>query len=431
MIKICFTIFLFILLFGCQTIHHEQSPQNLLSILQGATDSTSTQINILARAEQDLEVVVSMDQSVLQAPEQKIESIPNNPWKMIQIFIKDLTPDLTYTLSVYEKKVLQDRRQFKVLPKDFKQPRLFIISCTSDSYQELQKKQWKQIQDQKPDMLFLIGDNVYVDISPLKILTDINESDIWSRYVDTRNNLDIYKMQNLIPTFATWDDHDYGVNNGDARFPLKDVSKKVFRLFFPMGENAILTSGPGVASSLKIDTQQFLFLDNRTFRSPLKTNPQTHFGQEQMAWLLQSLKEHKGTTWLISGDQFFGAHHPFESFEGHHPVDFKKVIQDVKKAQKPIVFVSGDRHIAELMKIEKPLLGFETFELTSSGLHSKMYPGATAKHPNRRALFSKDGDSNYLELKIESASSSSVDFETIFWGEDQKIFFQQKYKVAR
>lgn len=427
-------VFSFFLLFitSCQTVSPPSKVlEPTLSILQGATDQTSTQINIVAPAGKTFEITISMDKSVLQTPEQKIQTRENSSWQVIQLYLKDLTSDLTYTLRVYENKELVDERQFKVLPKVFDRPRVLVASCTSDDFVELQKKQWKQIQDQQPDLLFLIGDNVYVDIGAFKVLTNVTSDDIWRRYVETRLALDLYKMKKLIPTFATWDDHDYGVNDGDSRFPYKEDAKNIFRTFFPMADNGILTTGPGVSASLNIQDQQFLFLDDRSFRSPVKSLPQTHFGKEQKEWLLQKVKNHKGLSWLISGDQFFGGYHPFESYEGKHPQDFQVFLKDLKKIKKPVVFISGDRHIAEVIKLEKSLLGYETYELTSSGLHSKMYPGAIAKNPNRRSVFGKDGESNYLILQMEPTESGSYSFETVFWGEDLKVHYQQKYNVKK
>jgi alkaline phosphatase D len=198
-----------------------------------------------------------------------------------------------------------------------------------------------------------------------------------------------------------------------------------------MNENSLVSSGPGVASSLKIKNQQFLFLDDRFYRTPLNVKPQSHFGKEQHQWLIEKIKTHKGPSWLISGDQFFGAYHPFESFAGNHPQDFKDFLKDIKKTGKPVAFISGDRHIAEVIKIEKSVLGYQTFELTSSGLHTKMFPDALTKNPNSRRIFGKAGESNYLELKVDLTTTTALSFEAVFWGEDFKMFFQEKYKVSK
>lgn len=418
---------------GCQYLAVISSPPTKmtpgLSILQGATDQTSTQINIVAPIDDQYEITLNMEKSQLQAPEQKVVTHPKSSFQVIQLFLKDLTPDLTYTLRVYSKsKELIDERTFKTLPKELKKARLFVISCTNDRFDELQKKQWAQIQSQKPDFLFLIGDNVYVDNNPL---ISVDDEVLWNRYAETRNRLLLYKQRELVPTFAIWDDHDFGVNDGNSLFAFKEHAKNTFKTFFPMQENSLLFSGPGASSRLLLGQQQFLFFDDRFFRSPKGTTPQAHFGEEQENWALEAIQKHSGPSWLISGDQFFGGYHSFESYEGHHPQAFKNFIKKLKTSKKTLLFLSGDRHIAEIMKIEKPLFGFETYEFTSSGLHSQMYPGAIAKHPNKRLLFGKDGESNYLSIDIDLNAKNPLIFDIVFWGEDQKVHYQNKIEIKR
>ncbi len=404
-----------------------------LSVLQGATDETSTQINIIAPADKNYSVAVGFDKSLLESPVLQKKVHPGSATQVLQLHLDNLTPELLYTLRIYEgdaadPKLLIDERYFKTLPKTWTQTRLFVISCTDDSFEELQKKQWKQISEQKPDLLFMIGDNVYVDGGAMR-LKSVNEDDIWRRYAETAQRLDLYKNKQLIPVFATWDDHDFGINDGGAEFQHKLFAQSVFKTFFPMEPNSILQSGPGVASALKIGRQQFLFLDDRSFRSAKLTKPQTHFGAEQTGWILQQIQKHKGPTWLMSGDQFFGAYHRFESFEGNHPEDFKKFIKDLKSIKKPLIFLSGDRHLSEISKIEKSLLGFETLEMTSSGLHAKMHPGSADQHKNPRRIFVKDGLSNYLDLKIDITQEKAIQFDAEIWGENFASLFRQTFHL--
>ncbi len=403
-----------------------------LSVLQGATDETSTQINIIAPADKNYSVAVSFDNSLLESPTLNKKVRPGSTTQVLQLHLDNLTPELLYTLRIYEgdttdaKKIIVDERYFKTLPKTWTHTRLFVISCTDDSYADLQKKQWKQISEQKPDLLFMIGDNVYVDGGPVP-LKSVNEDDIWRRYAETAQRLDLYKSKQLIPVFATWDDHDFGINDGGAEFQHKLFAQSVFKTFFPMEPNSILQSGPGVASALKIGHQQFLFLDDRSFRSAKLSKPQTHFGAEQTSWLLEQIQKHKGPTWLISGDQFFGGYHRFESFEGHHPEDFKKIIKELKNTKKPLIFLSGDRHLSEVSKIEKSVFGFETLEMTSSGLHAKMHPGSADQHKNPRRIFVKDGMSNYLDLKIDIDQEKAIQFDAEVWGENFASLFRQTF----
>lgn len=418
---------------ACYTATPISAPKQNLSILQGATDETSTQINIFAPVNKNYTFAVSFDNSLLETPPVQTKTHPGSQTKVLQLHIENLTSDLTYTLRVYEgdkidSKNIVDERFFRTLPKNWKQARIFVISCTDDSYEDLQKKQWKQIFEQKPDLLFLIGDSVYVDGGAIR-LTSVGPEDIWRRYSETAARLDLYKSKSLTPVFATWDDHDYGINDGGMNFEHKLFAQTVFKTFFPMKNNALLESGPGVASALKIGTQQFLFLDDRSFRTPKNLKPQSHFGPEQHLWLVQKIKNHNGPTWLISGDQFFGAYHRFESFEGHHPEDFKSFLKDLDQTNKTVLFLSGDRHLSEFMEIEKSQLGHKTIELTSSGLHARMHPGSASQHKNKRRIFAKDGLSNYLDLKIDLENKKGAKFEAEVWSENFATLHRQSFHI--
>ena len=84
---------------------------------------------------------------------------------------------------------------------------------------------------------------------------------------------------------------------------------------------------------------------------------------------------------MIEGDEFFGAYQNFESFEGNHPRAFTRLLDEVKKARVPLFFVSGDRHLAQLQKLEPALIGYTAYELTTSAIHAKVFPGTLAKFP--------------------------------------------------
>lgn len=425
---------LLVTLISCQLLRpaslSSQPPQHQLFILQGATDTTSTQINILAPAKRLYTFQLKMENSTLEAPQPFTQDVPGTAWQLYQLQLKDLTSELLYSLQVFdEEHKMVDSRFFKVLPKKIQKPRIFIVSCTNDAYTDLQKKQWAQIEQQKPDFLFMIGDNVYADVGPLGPVSMTPEL-LWKRYTETWSTLALYKMLYLVPTYAIWDDHDYGINDGNMTFPYKNESLNVLKNFFPMRDNDQLTSGPGASAQILIGNQQFLFLDNRFFRTPAKTNPQSHFGKEQGTWMLEKVKNHDGLTWLISGDQFFGGYHPFESFEGNHPQDFKSFLKSLKSLKHKVVFVSGDRHAAEVMKVDKKELGYTTYEFTSSGLHSKMYQDTLTKHTNPRSIFGKGGESNYMSLEIDD-NLSPAKIGVVIWGEDMKVYYQNFFEIGK
>jgi phosphodiesterase/alkaline phosphatase D-like protein len=141
--------------------------------------------------------------------------------------------------------------------------------------------------------------------------------------------------------------------------------------------------------------QNFFFLDGRSFRDSRENKKGGHLGMAQRSWLHKSLQKTTGLNWLIMGDQFFGGYHSFESFEGLHPIQFNAFKNELKKLNKRYVFLSGDRHLVEAMKISKEEVGRTSMEYTISGMHTKTYKGALKRDPNPRRIGGFDGQENY------------------------------------
>jgi alkaline phosphatase D len=431
-------LFVALFLIGCQNLDKTTSTTasslNLkeLAIMQGATDQTNTILSIMVPTQKTLTYSIYLDKTVLKTPEIQENTQSGFDWKVVNMELSGLEPGALYTLKVFENDNLIDERQFKTFSKDLKFPKIAVISCTDDRYVELQKKQWSLVWSRSPDMLFMIGDNVYVDTSKDGLKKEITAADIWRRYQETRHSIDLYKMKTLIPVFATWDDHDYGMNNADSRFVLKESSKNIFKAFFPTIKTPNIEQGPGVSSYMQMGKNHFIFFDDRFYRSEKKKTPgDTHFGKIQEEWFFNILRKKKGVFWLISGDQFFGGYHRFESYEGDHPQSFKNFLDKIKARKKIVLFISGDRHIAELMRTPKKTLGYSTYELTSSGLHAKMFPGSLKDSSNPLAVFAKDGESNFLLIEPRSASIYKTTLGIEFLGENGRQLYSSELEIHR
>lgn len=396
-------------------------------IMQGATDDSSTVISMMVPANQILSYSIFLDKTLLLTPVAQEVMIPNSLWKMVNMPLTGLAPGALYTIKIMSNGAQVDERFFKTLPKKLDTPKIAVISCIDDRQINVQAQRWKAVFDQKPDMLFMIGDNVYVDITE----NPVTENDLWRRYEETRLSIDLYKLKTLIPVYATWDDHDYGKNNGDQSFALKNLARNIFLTFFPSATSKALQRGPGVAQYFEWNKNHFLFLDDRSFRTAKGTKPETHFGKEQEEWIFKIIGKQKGVFWLISGDQFFGGYHHFESYEGDHPESFKKFLERLALKKKIVVFVSGDRHIAELMKIPNKKLGYTTYELTSSALHAKVYPGSLSSTPNSLAVFNKDGEQNFLMLTPREASKFRMKSDIHFFGENARTLHEGTLEIQR
>lgn len=400
-----------------------------LSIMQGVTSEKWTRLNLLRPKSKTYEVQF-LTQDGASFPETLIRrqtrEFGASDWVVDAFFLDGLNAKGTFRMLVKEDGKVIDERSFSGLDPKKKSYHFAVLSCADDFYKDEQKGMWRSLAGQKPDFILAIGDNVYTDWRNHTVTPEPSPTSLWSRYVETRNALELYHLDRLIPVVAVWDDHDYGMNDGDRRNKFKNESLLIFQAFFPQDFNSPeFAHGPGASSILKLGGQSFVLLDDRYFRSPNQQSPickkkssspfcakkneklaadplakagETHFGAEQEKWLWDQLNQAQGPVFLISGDQWFGAYSPFESYEGNQPASFKKFMKKLAQMRMPVVFIGGDRHASEISKIEKSLLGYETFEIISSPIHAKIFPSNWEEFPNPRQVASVANVFNYTMM---------------------------------
>ncbi|NQY78794.1 MAG: alkaline phosphatase family protein [Candidatus Caenarcaniphilales bacterium] len=419
----CRKQFLFSLIFlftlsSCSLIKGEKH----FKVMQGVTSKKFTSFNIISDTDEDISLKISQGIKLIPNSLIKIEKISNNfiPANLINkvsVNLRNLDTEFNhdeeFTLEIKSSK-FKEVKSFYL--KDITdQKNMAITSCMNDHYEKEQRTIWSNLLKLSPDMIFMIGDNSYVDHG-LKLENGSAPELLWKRYLETRENLKIFNSNKLIPIAMIWDDHDYGFNNGGKDYIHKEEATKVFKAF-SQNENLELTNnGPGIAWSLTGNKRKFIFFDNRSFRDNDDKKDGFHFGREQMNWFKNELKDSPDKLYLVSGDQFQGAYHRFESFEGNHPekfIKFKKTLRSLSANKgKNITLISGDRHISEIQSV-KDLANI--FEITSSPIHSSLVAKELvnkSENPNRSWVLA--GEHNYaiLNTKKDTVNFYSLKSQT-------------------
>lgn len=428
-----FQAFLLLTLVSCA---HNSSPQlqGPLSIVQGLTTPTQAQFSVVAPKANSLKYMVAPTQASEESSTKIVVerfSRPHSEWAVDKFTIKGLDLNKSYWLLIYNDQGNEiDRREFKPLALDSKKFRFVAASCMDDRFTAEQAKMWKQVLQTQPDMLFFIGDNVYADRGPAP-RGETPPNQIWDRYVETRNALEVFKAKKLIPTLAIWDDHDYGLNNGGRDYKYKKESAQIFGVFYAQAPlKGVLEEGPGVSSLFRAFGQNFAFLDNRSFRSPKGSMDQTHWGMKQESWLIHRLSRLRKPTWIINGDQIFGAYHSFESYAGLHKKSLNKMLAQFKKLPAPLLFLTGDRHLFEAMKIPKAKLGYPTFEFTTSGVHAKLYPSSWPQKPNPYQIKGVAEKFNFLLIESQ-ALPKGLNFRVQSLSLGAEVIFDKTFSLRK
>jgi phosphodiesterase/alkaline phosphatase D-like protein len=398
-------------------------------ILQGITSEHQTRFTVQASKASWL-YFVREAQSIKRLEPHLVSNSGSSLYE-VTLEAYDLDPAKAYELLIIDGSGdLVDQRDFRSLDLKKKRARIAVASCLDDAFRSEQEKIWKQVMAQSPDAIFLIGDNVYADRGG----SALTKEALWKRYSETRGTLSLFYADPLIPVIATWDDHDYGRNDGDRTSTLKTAATEVFFDFFPQSkpmEN--FERGPGVASWWSAFGVGFAFMDDRSFRSPNRINlpDETHFGADQEVWLKEKLDASKTPVLLISGDQFFGGYHKYESYEGSHPHRFKTQLQEWKQIKQPIVFLSGDRHLTEILKIPSDRLGYTTYEITSSAIHARTDKSTITKNPTPLRIAGAAGVHNYALIEIMRADMGLLQLDVQAFTQNKQLLFQKTLTVRR
>ncbi|HVL11390.1 MAG TPA: alkaline phosphatase D family protein [Gemmata sp.] len=238
----------------------------------------------------------------------------------------------------------------------------------------------------KPDLLVMLGDNMYADLDrKVQVTPEV----IRAKYALMDKVPGFAKLRQTCPVVGTWDDHDYGKNDAGVEWEHKDPAQAAFLDFFGVAKDDPRRDRKGVYHAEVYGPPgrrvQVILLDTRYHRSPIKKAPfdpqtriapyvpntdadATFLGADQWKWLEEQLKKPAELRLLASSIQVISEDHPFEKW-ANIPREREKLYSLVNstKAQGVIV-LSGDRHHAEV-SVDTAAVGYPLYDVTSSGFN--------------------------------------------------------------
>lgn len=406
----------------------------LVPLLQGYSSSAEVRIRTLVQKDQKPKYYVRpvgpFELSPVKA--ERLEVVKGAASQVDSLSIS-VQPGVTYELLILSQDgELLDRRKFAGFSLTTGGSKMAVLSCLDDSFAQDQEVMWERVRREEPDVILMIGDNTYGTRQGDTGVPVVSPELLWERYVSTLSTLDFYRWESLVPVWATWDDHDFGMHDGNVTYPHVKASQKIFGAVFASGEGlAGYESGPGISYRVDLQGLDVYVLDNRSFRQPEAEAEFGHFGKAQNQWLLKGLKERARPALLVSGDQFFGGYHPYESFQGSHPKAFAQFLTELGQLRVPVAFLSGDRHLVEVIQVPRQQLGYLTYEVTSSPLHARTYPNSFERHPSPHQIEGAAGKLNFVILDQWSLAPGEMSFQVTAFTEATKPLFQRELKVQR
>lgn len=286
----------------------------------------------------------------------------------------------------------------------------FTLVFASCNDQDREQPLWKPIMENSPDLFVWGGDNIYADTDDmLKMQSD---------YDKVHANLDYTELLKTTTVIGTWDDHDYGKNDAGKEWEKKVDAKGLFWDFLKFPKDDPLRDQDGVYYSRKYinsgGSVKVILLDTRSFRDSLRKSEiegrrfdpwktaegRTVLGDAQWKWLEEELKDTSSDfNVIVSSIQFLANEHGWEKW-GNFPSEVQKMKDLLGKAKaKNILFVSGDRHLAEFSMTQVAGLSYKLVDFTTSGL-THTYPDSP-DDPNQYRIGKLVKDLNFGVLRFD------------------------------
>lgn len=295
------------------------------------------------------------------------------------------------------------------------------------------------IEQFSPNQLVLLGDNVYMDKLPLSIDTENNDSGeesslkasmrklktmigfqgfsfsapvtpeiIKTEYDKLTNNSEWRSLiRSLQGVSVTWDDHDYGMNNGDVTNVHRNLSLDMFHEFIrvtnqllpaPYNEegNAQRLHSDGVYSSrlVKLDdaddlVYKVVLMDSRFHKNPKGTENGDFLGPRQWKWLTDELLDPEphfillGSSIVLTPDDKM-----LEETWAEFPAARERLLKLISftsllNGNRPVVIMSGDIHGAEFSQGSCKCQTSITTGSMESPSPSSPYPSSSSSSSSR------------------------------------------------
>ena len=261
-----------------------------------------------------------------------------------------------------------------------------------------------------------LGDNWYS--------REVDYSSVWGlnyRASHDRAYQILQEFMAKMPQYAIWDDHDYGPNDAGKSYIFKNESRAIFKNYWlnpSYGEE-----DKGIYTKVSYGDVDLFLTDDRFFRSedeiPDSINGQPNtskdfLGKQQTEWLQNSLLYSKATFKIIvTGSQVLNTFNKYECMQ-HYPYEYNMLLNFLSEQKiKGVLFLTGDRHHSEVIKMNRPGL-YPLYDITvspyTSGI-SKVGKSPEENNPLREpntlveaqnfAKFSFTGKKGERILKVE------------------------------
>lgn len=281
--------------------------------------------------------------------------------------------EYAYQVLVDGQPMLDPPPRFRTAPPPGHAARFTVAFGGGAGYVPEHESMWDTIRNREPHALLMLGDNVYSD----------DPTQPWTQlycYYRRQSRPEWRALTARTAVSAIYDDHDFGTDDciPGAEVDRPAWKRDVWRRFQQNWNNPAYGGGeaqPGCWFDFSIGDVHFIMLDGRYYRS--RSGPPSMLGPVQKAWLLETLKNSRGTFKVLASPVPWsegvkpGSKDPWDGF----PEEREEIFQFIEQQRiEGVLLIAADRHRSDLRITRRPngydLYEFESSRLTNRHTHS-------------------------------------------------------------
>ncbi len=251
--------------------------------------------------------------------------------------------------------------------------------------------------------MFLCGDTPYVDVTDLATIRSKHRGFLETSFLSS--------LVRRTPTAGIWDDHDFGLNNGNG---VSAADRKAntrqgfveYRAHDQFGEGSA-----GVYHKIDRGVMEVFMLDPRWYSqtepSPVDPSQKTCFGPAQWQWIRDSLLASRAPFKVLVMGQVWQDKKNSETDDMFTYWYERDALLDFVRDQEisGVVLVGGDIHVSRHL-IHPQRVGYDLHDFISSPAHTSIIPSLDVAHPDLE--WSSQEARQFLTLTADNRVSPPV-----------------------
>ncbi len=284
---------------------------------------------------------------------------------------------------------------------------------------------WNEVLRCSTDVWLSMGDNIYA--------RDGQIDDLPRNYRRLARIPSYRRLREQALMLSTWDDHDYGINNGGADFFGKEQAKQHFFDHVGLRSDDPHRAQDGVYFSYLKEFEgrqiHFILLDLRFGQVRGEGTDSRLMSDEQWQWFTRELGRRADLKIVVSSIQALPAEHRFEKWANfpHERARLLELLGSGGAAAAPVVLLSGDRHQHEHSQLVLPS-GHTLTEVTSSGMNRATPSDRLLPEENELRVW-RGGNNGFGVLDIDCAGDGRPQILARVLDERARVMHQSEIRI--